>query len=66
MKNSTDQPVWRTSSRCANGTCVEVAKVEGGYLIRDSKNPEQAPLFFAEDELTTFVTAFAAGEFRSQ
>jgi hypothetical protein len=66
MTNSTDQPQWRKSSRCGNSTCVEVAEVEGGYLVRDSKNPGQAPLRFTEDELSVFVAAYAAGEFRSK
>jgi hypothetical protein len=65
MSNSTEQPAWRKSSRCGNTTCVEVAKVDGGYLLRDSKNPDQAPLSFTEEELTVFAAAFAAGEFRS-
>ncbi len=64
MMNSTEQPAWRKSSKCGNTTCVEVAKVDGEYLIRDSKNPDQAPLRFTEDELTVFAAAFAAGEFR--
>jgi hypothetical protein len=38
--------------------------VQGGYLIRDSKNPDQAPLRFTEDELHAFAAAFIAGEFR--
>jgi uncharacterized protein DUF397 len=64
--NSTEQPAWRRSRGCSNGTCVEIAAVDGGYLIRDSKNPEQAPLRFTEEELTVFAAAFAAGEFRSE
>jgi len=64
--NSTKQPAWRRSSECANGTCVEVAVVQGEYLIRDSKHPEQEPLHFSEDELTVFAKAFAAGEFRPE
>jgi hypothetical protein len=65
MTNSTAQPAWRRSTQCSNGTCVEVAKIDGEYLIRDSKHPEQAPLRFTEDELTAFAVAFTAGEFRS-
>ena len=66
MTNSTAQPAWRKSTRCSQGTCVEVAKVDGEYLIRDSKHPEQAPLRFTEDELAVFAAAFTAGEFRSE
>ena len=62
--SSMAQPEWRRGGKCANGTCVEVAKVDGDYLIRDSKNPGQAPLRFTEEELTVFAAAFAAGEFR--
>jgi hypothetical protein len=64
--SSTAEPLWRRSSDCTNGNCVEVARVPGGYLLRDSKNPEQAPLRFTEEELTVFAAAFAAGEFRSE
>jgi len=66
MTNSTAPPTWRRSAQCANGTCVEVAKIDDDYLIRDSKHPEQAPLRFTEDELTVFAAAFSAGEFRSE
>jgi len=65
MNNSTERPAWRKSSRCGNNTCVEVAEVDSGYLIRDSKNPDQTPLRFTEEELDAFVAAYAAGEFRS-
>jgi hypothetical protein len=63
--NSTERPRWRKSSKCGSNSCVEVAQVDGGYLLRDSKNPDQAPLRFTEDELVAFATAFADGEFRS-
>jgi len=66
MANSTAPPTWRRSTLCSQGNCVEVAKVDGDYLIRDSKHPEQAPLRFTEDELTAFAAAFTAGEFRSE
>lgn len=65
MTNSTQGPAWRRSTRCANTNCVEVAVVDGEYLIRDSKHPEQTPLRFTEDELSAFAAAFTAGEFRA-
>jgi hypothetical protein len=65
MTNSAQAPIWSRSSRCGTNACVEVAKVGDEYLIRDSKNPEQAPLRFTEEELSVFAAAFAAGEFRS-
>ncbi|MEU4622490.1 DUF397 domain-containing protein [Actinoplanes sp. NPDC023801] len=57
-------PAWRKSSRCGTSTCVEVAKVEEQYLIRDSKNPEAAALSFTQEEWDAFVEGVAAGEFR--
>jgi len=57
-------PAWRKSSRCGNATCVEVAKVDDQYLIRDSKNPDVAALQFTAEEWTAFVEGVTAGEFR--
>ncbi|GAB2613255.1 hypothetical protein Aab01nite_69310 [Paractinoplanes abujensis] len=56
-------PQWRRSSRCTGGNCVEVAKVEGGYLIRDSKNPDLAPHSFTEAEWQAFVAGVKADDF---
>ena len=57
-------PHWRKSTRCGNTTCVEVAKVDDTYLVRDSKNPGGAVLSFTEQEWAAFVEGVAAGEFR--
>ena len=57
-------PKWKKSSRCASATCVEVAKIGDGYLIRDSKNPDVAPLSFTTEEWSAFVAGVRAGEFR--
>jgi hypothetical protein len=54
---------WHKSSRCGSSTCVEVAKVDGEYLVRDSKNPEHTPLTFTPAEWAAFVEGVAAGEF---
>jgi hypothetical protein len=62
--NEIDPPKWVKSTRCASGTCVEVAKVADTYLIRDSKRPEAAPLSFTAEEWTAFVDGVTAGEFR--
>jgi len=53
MSNLTEQPTWHRS--CASGTCVEVAKVAGRFLIRDSKHPDVPPLSFTEQEWQEFV-----------
>ena len=58
-------PAWRKSSRCANATCVEVAQVNGEYLIRDSKNPDAATLSFSAEEWVAFKQGVSAGDFDS-
>lgn len=63
MKNG-DTPLWRKSARCGSACCVEVAKMAGRYLIRDSNNPEDAVLSFSEEEWTAFVNGVTAGDFR--
>jgi hypothetical protein len=62
--NKVNVAQWRKSTRCGNATCVEVAKVEDGYLVRDSKNPDGAVLSFSEQEWAAFVEGVEAGEFR--
>ncbi|GAA3956238.1 DUF397 domain-containing protein [Actinoplanes auranticolor] len=54
---------WRKSSHCSNGTCVEVAKHDGQYLVRDSKNPNADPLTFTTDEWSAFVQGINEGQF---
>ncbi len=49
---------------CAGGNCVEVAGCDGDVLVRDSKNPGQAPLRFSREEWLAFEAGVRAGEFR--
>jgi hypothetical protein len=58
-----ESPQWRRSSRCTGGTCVEVAMVDGQYLIRDGKNPEVAAHMFTEAEWLAFVAGVKNDEF---
>ncbi len=60
------QLAWRKSSRCGTSTCIEVANVDGQYLIRDSKNPEQPALAFSSEEWDAFHDGIAEGEFDFQ
>lgn len=53
----------KSSSSSGSGDCVEVADVEGGVAVRDSKNPEQAPLVFTAPEFRAFLAGARAGEF---
>jgi hypothetical protein len=52
-------PTWRKSTRCATSTCVEVAKVAGVVLVRDSKDPG-AVLRFSESDWTGFLDRIVA------
>lgn len=63
MTTSANRPVWRRSTRCGNATCVEVAKVDDQYLIRDSKNPDTAPLAFTKLEWDAFVAGVRGDDF---
>ena len=56
---------WRKSSRSGpySDNCVEVAFVESGIAVRDSKNPAGAVLSFSPDEWHSFVSGAKNGEF---
>jgi hypothetical protein len=58
-----EQPKWVKSPFCGNTTCVEVAGEQGQVMIRDSKNPDQAPLVFDREEWEAFRLGVAAGSF---
>jgi hypothetical protein len=59
------EPTWRKSTRCGSSSCVEVAKIDDdSYLVRDSKNPDQATLTFTAAEWSAFVAGVQAGDFR--
>jgi uncharacterized protein DUF397 len=61
MESNSDN--WRKSSRCASNSCVEVMKVEGAVMVRDSKNLDHAPLRFTPEEWSAFVEGVNLGEF---
>jgi Domain of unknown function (DUF397) len=62
MIKSTEGVGWRRSSFCTSGTCVEVAKVDDTYLVRDSEHPDVVLTFDAAEWLA-FSKGFGAGEF---
>jgi hypothetical protein len=55
--------VWRKSTRCESGGCVEVAPVDGGMAMRDSKDPDSPILRFAGAGWSDFIAAIRAGDF---
>lgn len=63
MSDQGKRLIWRRSSRCGNGACVEIAKDGDRYLIRDGKNPHLPPLAFTEAEWDAFRNGMLAGEF---
>ena len=54
---------WRRSSYCESGTCVEVARSDIEYAVRDSMDPDGPMLRFSVAEWSEFVRAARAGEF---
>jgi hypothetical protein len=59
------QPEWRRSSYCGNGACVEVARSDEGFLVRDAKDPNSPVLSFTPNEWSAFVAGVKSDEFWS-
>lgn len=55
--------MWRRSSRCDTQTCVEVARTNGGVLLRDAKDPAGPVLAFSQEAWISFAAGVAEGEF---
>jgi predicted secreted Zn-dependent protease len=55
--------VWRRSTFCANGTCVEVAFDGDEVAVRDGKNPEQNAIRVTRAQWNDFVRGVQAREF---
>ncbi|MFG1605516.1 DUF397 domain-containing protein [Actinoplanes sp. NPDC049265] len=61
MIESRQHPVWRRSRRCTGGNCVEVAKLDGHVLVRNSAEPEVV-VTFSHAEWAAFLAG--VDEFR--
>lgn len=62
MMISKPERKWLRAQRCTGGNCVEVAKVDDSYLVRNSRAPG-VELSFSEGEWLAFVEGVKAGEF---
>lgn len=58
-----DAATFTKSSHTTVNECVEVAHVDGGVLVRDSKNPGGAVLEFNDAEWQAFGRGMVGGEF---
>lgn len=56
---------WRKSSYSSgSGQCVEVARLnDGGWAVRNSREPEKEPYIFTDAEFAAFRAGVKAGEF---
>jgi len=55
-----DELIWRKSQSCANAACIEVARDEARFLIRDSTDPDGARLAFGAEDWSLFIGAISA------
>ncbi len=63
MRSSAPDVSWTRSSACGTSACVEVARVDGRYLVRMSTRPDGATLVFEPDQWVAFTAAIRAGAF---
>lgn len=61
---SFDSTIFKTSSFCSMGGCVEVGKLPNGNVaVRDTKDRSQPALIFTAAEWLDFLAGAKAGEF---
>jgi hypothetical protein len=65
QRSGTDLPVFRVSSFCTGGGCVEVGHARGGaVVVRDAKDPLRATtLTFSTTRWAAFLAGVRRGEF---
>jgi hypothetical protein len=64
MSTDLSRAQWRTSSRSGgNGACVEVADVDHGIAVRDSKDSGGPVLLFTPAEWEAFTAGVKDGQF---
>jgi hypothetical protein len=55
--------VWRTSSYCESGACIEVAVLDDRIRVRHSVDIDGGDLIFSRDEWQAFLDGVRAGDF---
>ena len=55
-------PVFRTSSFCASGECLEVGQLDGLIILRDSTRPRGTQLRYGAGTWRSFIGEIKAGE----
>lgn len=55
MADGKGELTWRKSRSCASSACVEVARDEVSFLVRDSADPNGARLAFDHAAWSSFV-----------
>jgi hypothetical protein len=58
--------MWRRSSRCEAGACLEVKRVGPGVAMRDAKAAGGPVLVFRRPAWEAFVEGVRAGDFESR
>jgi hypothetical protein len=59
-----DELKWRKAKRSkANGACAEVASAAGTIIIRDSKDPQGAALYYSPESWRSFIGETRMGHF---
>jgi hypothetical protein len=59
----TGNVLFKVSSFCSLGGCVEVGLAANGILMRDTKDRAQKALTFTDEEWVAFVAGVKEGEF---
>jgi hypothetical protein len=57
--------MWRKSTFCSEGACVEVAFDGDTVAVRDGKDPRLAPLQFSRSQWEAFIQGVKEGRFET-